>query len=333
VCKLRALYRTLLTIDFAAQTQEKPETKRSYTEEQWRAYQKLAGGKGDAHEVVDQFWLSKEVRLARLACVDTNDAQVRKLLAILDVSAIDQAARSKRKGRPKQPSPTFHLPYELWDHTTLPVLRAKDSNGLPVSGATGIILFNFHVDKDVQAEHPEWARGLYDNPPNPDEDALLPSLEDVMNASVYQHLKPMVKSAREAAVGRSLSADEVTEIINRPTAPKQVNTLDESENADATLDGDFVSRSLESFVALASQPAHSLPYGTSNPLSSLPSLDSSTIGPSPGSSIRARKQAKRLTSELPGGAATPVAKRKRADEGEVEVEDDLRGDGAFLNSL
>ncbi len=56
------MYRTLLTIDFAAQTQEKPDPNRKYTENTWRAYQKLAGGKGDAHEVVDQFWLSNSVR-------------------------------------------------------------------------------------------------------------------------------------------------------------------------------------------------------------------------------------------------------------------------------
>jgi hypothetical protein len=60
VCKLRALYRTLLTIDFAAPTNERPDPKRGYTEDEWFAYRRLSGAK-DGHEVVDQFWLSQSV--------------------------------------------------------------------------------------------------------------------------------------------------------------------------------------------------------------------------------------------------------------------------------
>lgn len=60
VCKLRSLYRTLLTIDFAAKTDERPNPQRSYTEEEWYAYRKLQYGdkSNEAHEVVDIFWLS-----------------------------------------------------------------------------------------------------------------------------------------------------------------------------------------------------------------------------------------------------------------------------------
>ena len=65
VCKLRALYRSLLTIDFAAPTNERPDPKRAYSEVEWYAYQKNAnGGRApEAHEVVDQFWLSPTVGL------------------------------------------------------------------------------------------------------------------------------------------------------------------------------------------------------------------------------------------------------------------------------
>ena len=252
---------------------------------------------------------------------------------------MDQLARSKRKGRPKQPSPTFHLPYELWDHETLPTIRPKDTNGLPVAGSSGIILFKFHVDESVQASHPVWASGLYDNPPLPEEDALLPSLPQVMNASVFQHLQPMVKMARETTITRPLSDVEVTSILSGSTI--QPGTLRLTGDVDTMdtggLDTDFMSRSLESFVALASQPVASGSsdvYGLTHRLPALSTpVDNSPLGPiSSGSSLRARKQAKKLASELPGGAATPVPKRMRPEE-EQEVEGDLKGDGAFLDSL
>ena len=214
------------------------------------------------------------------------------------------------------------------------------------------------MDEKVQADHPDWAKGLYDHPPLPEEDALLPSLSQVMNTSVYQHLKPMVKSAREAGIARTLGTEEVNEILSRPMAPRTLASgmLDDPESPDdnGNLESDFMSRSLESFVALASQPGNAStiknPY--INPLAGLSSMDHSALnstagtgvgagvgmGPSPGSSIRARKQSKRLASELPGGAATPVPKRRRGrgEDGEmegVEVEGDLKGDGDFLDSL
>ena len=64
LCKLRALYRSLLTIDFVPATQERPDPKREYTENEWLAYQKLAnnGRAPQAHEVVDIWWLSTNVR-------------------------------------------------------------------------------------------------------------------------------------------------------------------------------------------------------------------------------------------------------------------------------
>ena len=61
--KLRSLYRTLLTIDFACPTNERPDPSRAYTADEWTAYQKLANGgtHPEAHEVVDQFWWSANV--------------------------------------------------------------------------------------------------------------------------------------------------------------------------------------------------------------------------------------------------------------------------------
>lgn len=63
VCKLRSLYRTLLTVDFAAKTDEKPDPDRAYKTNEWMAYRKSQHGAQahEAHEIVDQFWLSSGV--------------------------------------------------------------------------------------------------------------------------------------------------------------------------------------------------------------------------------------------------------------------------------
>jgi hypothetical protein len=62
-CKLRSLYRTLLTLDFAAKTVERPCENRRYTDAEWHAYRKSQYGTQaeSAHEVLDQFWLSSTV--------------------------------------------------------------------------------------------------------------------------------------------------------------------------------------------------------------------------------------------------------------------------------
>ncbi|WVF66068.1 hypothetical protein IAT40_000807 [Kwoniella sp. CBS 6097] len=354
-CKLRALYRTILTIDFAAPTQDSPDPRREYTEEQWNAYRKLACGSraNEAHEVIDQFWLSENVR---------------SLLTILDLYSADMTARSRRKGRPKQPNPTFHLPPQLWDRSTLPILRAKDANGLPISGAQGIVLFKFHVDEKVQRENAEWAKGLYDNPPIPEEDAASPSLPEVMGMPIYVHLKPLVKEAREKANPALLSKEEVEEVNNRIITSEGAIEVDQSildpsslsvGGLDASADGEYMT-----FAALSrlteptgspttpagheasaspigvdtiganslsmSTPTHShmhhthpnlaqhtltqpfsLPTNTANALTGLSGIVEHVSGPSPGSSMRARKLGKRYASEIPGGAAQPVPKKKR----------------------
>lgn len=70
-CRLRALYRTLLTIDFAAPTNERPDPTRAYTDDQWYAYrrQQLGGRAMGGHEVVDIFWLSPAVSSLESLCL------------------------------------------------------------------------------------------------------------------------------------------------------------------------------------------------------------------------------------------------------------------------
>ncbi|WVW81980.1 hypothetical protein I302_103984 [Kwoniella bestiolae CBS 10118] len=340
VCKLRALYRTLLTIDFAAPTQDSPDPKRDYTEEEWKAYRKLACGSraAEAHEVIDQFWLS---------------SMARQLLIILDVYSADMTARARKKGRPKQPNPTFHLPSQLWDRSTLPTIRPKDASGLPIAGAQGIVLFKFHVDETVQKENPEWAKGLYDNPPIPDEDTSLPGLPDVMSMGIYTSLKSQLKDAKDKSDPKVLSADEVEEVNNRVMKPDDAIEIDQSildnstlnvelsitpqpqpqgESSDTTNpigtgEGDYTTfLALNRLNGLSSTPntdplaptsstspiqtAFTIPTHT-NPLTGLSGIGEHSVGPSPGSSMRARKLGKRSVSEVPGGAATPVPKRRK----------------------
>ncbi|TXT05293.1 uncharacterized protein COLE_06613 [Cutaneotrichosporon oleaginosum] len=321
LCKFRALYRTLLTIDFAAMTNERPDPKREYSADEWYAYRKRSGAKGaDAHEVVDQFWLS---------------SQVRALLVTLDTYAHDMTSKMRRKGRPKQPAPTFHLPPELWDRSQLPVLRKKQADGMPHPTGAGIVLFKFHVDEKVQEQNPEWAEGLYDTPPVPDEDKLLPSLSDVMNANAFYHLKPRIKQLRAESVVPRMTPDEVQATLNDPSLEETHAAV-----AAATLEDDFnalapgydwtTGRGLESVIAMAAglQPIQPiLPLNLDPP-------SGPQHGPSLGSSVRARKQAKRMMSEAPGGAATPVPKRFRADDGgEDDVDMELNGDTSFLDEL
>ncbi|WVQ83919.1 hypothetical protein IAT38_006063 [Cryptococcus sp. DSM 104549] len=345
-CRLRAHYRTLLTIDFAAQTQDAPDPKRTYTVDEWHAYRRLACGARaeDAHEVIDQFWLSPIVR---------------SLLLILDEFAQDQSNRARRKGKPKQPNPTFHLPSSLWDRSTLPSLRPKDTDGLPVSGAPGIILFKFHVDEQVQRDNPEWARGLYDNPPVPADDEPLPVLSEVMSDPGYMMLRHMVREAKDRANPKVLSTDQVEQVNSHVEVDQLLR-----DNGDIDNEGHYMA----TFAALTQlantngaqgsstpsrtatpgpstfpvdHPLHphhahhlhhaahgsipstpSAPHSGSappippahNPLGSISGLIDSPVTPY-GSSQRARKLGKRTASEFPGGAATPVAKRTRGDGG------------------
>ncbi|ORX35350.1 hypothetical protein BD324DRAFT_609586 [Kockovaella imperatae] len=323
LCKLRALYRSLLTIDFVPPTQDRPDPKRAYTEKEWLAYQKLAnnGRAPMAHEVVDIWWLSPNVRV---------------LLTILDTFAQDQATRIKRKGKPKQPAATFHLPPELWDRSTLPILRPKDANGLPVDKG-GIILFRFHVSEQVQLENAEWAKGLYDDPPLGDTEAVLPMLDQIVNTGPYLHIKLKVKRAMEVAAVKLLPEGEIDDVLARPVPPEEPLAIPDPDAAarDLTAAEEFMSQNLEAFEALANNPL-AFPEGLMGTFGAL------ATGPSPGSSIRARKQNKRQARELPGGSAMPVAKKRwngdaagpdAEDDQTIDVKADLERDGEFLQTL
>jgi hypothetical protein len=233
------------------------------------------------------------------------------------------------------------------------------------------VLFKFHIDERVQQEFPEWAADLYDNPPIPDEDKLLPELSDVMNANAFYHLRPKIKTAMDATVVQHMSLEDVHAVLARTDGdillpaeetPDAAAAAAAAAEADASFDlssADFMSaRGLESIVALASSqlmfasPAapHSHPHMPApvtplaaqhtHPLLPLnidvaaPSASptaSGVPGPSAGSSVRARRQAKRMMSEVPGGAATPVPRKRRREEDDGEI--DLAGDTSFLDAL
>ena len=281
------------------------------------------------------------------------DDQVRALLNVLDVSATDQNNRVRRKGKPKTPAPTFHLPSELWNRATLPPLRQKDAEGLPVHGSQGLVLFKFHVDPAVIASNPEWAQGLYDTPPIPEDDISLPSLSEVLNSPAYSHLVPKVHAARASSQVTLMTPEQVAEINARPVEELSIGQLDEETTLDlasaaaAAGNLDFLSAT-DGFgqpdsndIGPSSPPGEGHAISISHDTTDLPPLfpEGPPVGPAPGSSIRARKQAKRLASELPGGAAVPVPKRLRTDgglgmglgDGLADVsEDDVRADAAFL---
>ena len=254
--------------------------------------------------------------------------QARNLLILLDTFASDQAARTKRKGKPKQPSPTFHLPYEYWDRSSLPTLRPKDEEGMPLTKDTGIILFRFHVDARVQAMHPEWAQGLYDDPPIPDTDAILPPLDAIVNTGPYIHLKSRVKRAIDIATVTVLNPREIKEVLARPVLRANPFPLPDADAAarDLSAAEEFMSQNLESFEALANNPlAFPDPaiYGTST----------ISMGPSAGSSLKARRQGKRGASEVAGLAVQLVVKRRREDEDGAAVDRELARDASFLQGL
>ena len=250
---------------------------------------------------------------------------------MLDVFAVDQASRIRRKGKPKAPAPTFHLAPELWDQSekALPNLREKDVNGLPVSGGSGIVLFRFHVDPVVQAQRPEWAAGLYEDPPIPSLEANLPTLGEIMNSTPYSHLKPRVQAIQQANQVDLLLPEDVADVMSRPLPPLAEEPIfpEPDTSLDIASAEDLMSKNLEAFDAVLNSSMMSLSEGE---------------GTSPllqqGSSLRARRQKKRMASELPGGAATPVGKRLKEENGLEEPigtdpEVDIQVDAAFLQNM
>ena len=238
----------------------------------------------------------------------------------------------KRKGRPKQPAPLFHVPSELWDRDSLPIIKPKDHNGLPISGAMGQILFRFHVDTRIQEENPGWAAGLYDNPPVPDEDLHLANLSEVMEASIFAHLRPQVKALRQAATVTQLSLEEIAEVLSRPT-PSPDDPI-EPDNQDLTTE--FMARSLDSMFNLTNHP-----FAIPGSNTIIPYPEAAQVKPGAGSSAKARRLTKRDVNEAPTGSATPVAKKFRsnamvdytAEDVVDQVEGVIEGDKNFLEGL
>jgi hypothetical protein len=248
----------------------------------------------------------------------------------------------KRKGKPKGPAPGFHLPAELWDRSNLPLLRRHDNDGLPIPGIDGIILFRFQVDERVAAEFPEWAQGLYDNPPIPEGDNLLPSLNEVMNSNAYQHLKPLVKLTREAFNVPRLSAQEV-EVINAQPAEEITATitpiLDAFAKTEPLQDLSNVNMTENHYMAAGSLDSQLAQFDSATDNGNIAASAAGTPSKPPlGTSVHARKMGKKIALP-PGGAATPVAKRFKTDGQTMgqsaynEAEEDLVADAGFLEAL
>lgn len=265
----------------------------------------------------------------------------------------------KRKGKPKTPAPGFHLPAELWDQAALPTLRPKNEDGLPIAGGQGVVLFRFHVDQQVIQANPIWAEGLYDNPPIPEGDMLLPQLAQIMDATVYQHLRPLVKYMRDSSnVARLSTSEEVQEILAGPEdqASGSIDPMVDAflsarpvDSSSSELGNANLDLSLETLVSMTQNS-----YMATNPLANQLALaamstthDVDETGADsfsrkskfwPGSSQQARKMGKRTASDVPEGAVEPVPKRIKGEaytwqDGQEGPDKDLAEDADFVNAL
>lgn len=254
--------------------------------------------------------------------------KARALLELLDLSVTEQANQLKGKGKPRQPAPTFRLPREQWAEgpAYLPKLRPRGPDGLPVNEPGGIVLFRWHVDEAVQRAYPEWAQGLYDDPPVPPVDAPLPDLQRAMRTREFAGLL--------TALSRSHTQHSTADFSDPQRSLESRADVPDPETLPSIYE---LAPSVRTLVPEAG-PADSTEGDDGQ-------ADSKRRGPRPGTSLRARKQSKRSTREAPEGAATPVAKRPRvgvdasglplgSDEpGFADVEGDLNEDRSFLASL
>lgn len=243
----------------------------------------------------------------------------------------EQANQLKGKGKPRQPAPTFRLPRTQWAEGTayLPKLRPRGPDGLPVDEPGGIVLFRWHVDEAVQRAYPEWAQGLYDDPPVPTADAPLPDLQRVMCTREFAGLLAAL-SRNHLQHASIIEASDPPPQISEPRVhipdPSALPSLyDIAPNARTLVSDDGGAGRAEGDDSSA--------------------VDGKRRTPRPGTSLRARKQSKRSTREAPEGAATPVAKRPRVGDpadglptgseqaGLADIEGDLDEDRSFLASL
>lgn len=242
--------------------------------------------------------------------------KARGLLDLLDLSVAEQASQLKGKGKPRQPAPTFHLPPELWAKGAayLPKLRPRGADGLPLeTDPAGIVLFKWHVDEDVQRAYPEWAAGLYDEPPVPTADEPLPDLQRVMRTREFANLLVDMRLATSAA-----AADTTDDGVDR------------SNDADlGTLP------SVRELVPADHPAVHPAALAGGGGPSVPPEIDPALAdptdtprGPRPGTSLRARKQSKRSARQAPEGAAVPVAKRPKPQDDGVSLNPSPTADDA-----
>lgn len=203
----------------------------------------------------------------------------------------------------------------------------------------------------MQRENPDWAKGLYDNPPIPPEDEALPKLSDLLSQPVYAGLRQIVHEAKDRANPKVLTNEQIEQI----NSGVDLSLLEGLNVPPAGLEGEGEYMTFAALTQLASNsevnssrpsglpeqlvvhddapstPNHSHVH-SAFPSSSITAATPLTthipgVGPSPiplpytgtdassaarsGTSMRARKLGKRAASEFPGGAATPVPKRQR----------------------
>jgi hypothetical protein len=252
----------------------------------------------------------------------------------------------KRKGKPKGPAPGFHLPRVLWDDAQLPPIRPKDSQGLPQEKAGGLILFRFHVDPKVIAAYPEWSSDLYDNPPIPEGDNLLPSLGDVMASTVYQHLRPAVKALRDLHDVPTMTAEQIEAVLAQPDeeiqpvlGPIFEDMFKAEPTADLQMSSDSLDLSLDSLVNMSDNSYLNHTFSNRMESSEMPEGPPAEWKPAPGTSVSARKMGKRMAMMPPGGAAIPVPKRSKGDSSAIgeelyeETSREVDLDTGFLDGL
>lgn len=199
--------------------------------------------------------------------------------------------------------------------------------------------------------YPEWSKDLYDNPPIPEGDNLLPSLGDVMASSVYHHLRPAVKVLRDLHNVPQMSAEQIEAVLAQPDeeiqptlGPVLEDMFKAEPTADLSMSADNLDLSLDSLVNMTDNPYLSNAFSTrlGSSLESSDAPEQQTLPewkPAPGTSVQARKMGKRTATMPPGGAAMPVPKRSKGDGSSIgdeqyeETSREVDSDTGFLDGL
>lgn len=191
-------------------------------------------------------------------------------------------------------------------------------------------MFNFHVHPDIINQYPEWAKGLYDDPPPDISDADLNSLSEILSGEGYESLVVRTKREKERQSAlRELGDIEIKEILSRTEDPPE----DIEEDGELIIDVDSsiiptsTNGSMENYETIEEIGGMNLSGNIDESQEEIQSFisqepaDGSTkkkvkkgkggdIG-SFGTSISARKLGKKSNQGPPLGAALPVARRSR----------------------